>query len=138
MAASSTQSATSFSVVPQARATDIIARSGRTVCAMARALRIGSFIGVSGAVNGRVVRLENPRSPARHSSSTRSDPQPIDKAVRAAFATSRSRRGSRSLGTARAAAGRLVAMTVRMRRSRGDRDSERWTRAIPDSPSTSE
>ena len=138
MAASSTQSATSFSVVPQARATAIIARSGRTVCATVRALRIGSFIGVSGAVNGRVAWLEKPRSPARHSSSTRSDPQPIDSAVRAVFATSCSRRGSRPPGATRDAVGRLVAMTVRMRRSRRYRDSERWTRAMPDSPSTSE
>ena len=98
MAASSTQSATSFSVVPEARATAFIAGSGRTVCTMARALRIGSFMAVSGAVNGRISVLENPRRPARLSSNRRSDPQPIDSAVRAAFATSRSRRGSRPPG----------------------------------------
>ena len=139
MAASSTHSATSFSVVPQARATACIAASGSTVCAMARALRIGSFIGVSGAVNGRVASRENPRSPARLSSSRRSEPQPIDDEPCARpCATSCSSCGSNDPGGSRAGAGRLVSTTVRMRRSRGECDSERCTSSMPDSPSTSE
>jgi len=54
MAASSTHSATSFNFASHARATACMDASGSTRCEIARAPWIGSFIGVSGAVNGRV------------------------------------------------------------------------------------
>ncbi len=138
MAASSTHSATSLSVAPQARPTAFMACSGSIVCATDRALWIGSFIGVSGAVNGRISSFENPRNPASVSSPRRTDPQPTDSARRASASASCSSHCSGCPGTALWRTGRAVETTLRIRLSRGERLSESWTSAIPDSPSTRE